>query len=210
MVAAAMSLSCVIVEDQTMFLQMLHSMLQGMPDLRVVDTAQSEEQGITAVEKHRPDILVVDLNLPDGNRLKVARRLVVLRPDARLVVLSGEASTFVCPAGLRKQVHAVLDKTQAFDELAAVMKTLLPKARGGSVSAVRDGDIRGRLSAREYEIFLLIGRGLMSKEIGEKLFISPQTVQAHRRKIAEKLGTAGPELVQLAFKHYHQTMGVRA
>ena len=49
----------------------------------------------------------------------------------------------------------------------------------------------------------------MSKEIGEKLGISPLTVQTHRRKIAEKLGTAGPELVQLALKHYQATFGAR-
>ena len=48
-----MSLSCVIVEDQTMFLQMLHNMLRAVPDLRVVATAQNEEQGIIAVEEHR-------------------------------------------------------------------------------------------------------------------------------------------------------------
>lgn len=204
-----MSLRCVIVEDQTMFLQMLHSMLRGVPDLHVVATARDEREGIAAVEAHRPDILLLDLHLPDGNGLKVGRRLVALRPDARIVILSGEASTFVCPSGLQKHVHAILDKTQAFDELADALKTLLPKARGGS-SSVRGGEVRSHLSEREHEIFLLIGRGLMSKEIGEKLFISPQTVQAHRRKIAEKLGTAGPELVQLAFKHYHETMGTRS
>lgn len=205
-----MSLSCVIVEDQTMFLQMLHSMLQGVPDLRVVATAQTEARGIAAVEEHRPDLLVLDLHLPDGDGLKVARRLATVQPAARIIILSGEASTFVCPTALQKQVHAVLDKTQAFDELDAALKTLLPKARGGSSSISRDRDIRAKLSAREYEIFLLIGRGLMSKEVGEKLDISTQTVQVHRRKIAEKLGTAGPELVQLAFKHYHATMGTRA
>ena len=204
-----MSLKCVIVEDQTMFRQMLHNMLQGTPDLRVVAAAASEAEGIKACERHRPDLLVLDLALPDGSGVKVARRLAKLNPAAKTVILSGEASTFVCPAELRQSVHAILDKTQAFDDLADELKALLPKARGGSTSA-RSKDVRDRLSEREYQIFLLVGRGLMSKEIGEKLFISPQTVQAHRRKMAEKLGTTGSEFVQLAIKHYQATLGSRA
>ena len=203
-----MSLKCVIVEDQTMFRQMLHNMLQGTPDLRVVAAAASEGEGIKACERHRPDLLVLDLALPDGSGVKVARRLAKLNPAAKTVILSGEASTFVCPAELRQSVHAILDKTQAFDDLADELKALLPKARGGSSSA-RSKDVRDRLSEREYQIFLLVGRGLMSKEIGEKLFISPQTVQAHRRKMAEKLGTSGSEFVQLAIKHYQSTLGSR-
>ena len=204
-----MSLKCVIVEDQTMFRQMLHNMLQGTPDLRVVAAAASEAEGIKACERHRPDLLVLDLALPDGSGVKVARRLAKLNPAAKTVILSGEASTFVCPAELRQSVHAILDKTQAFDDLADELKALLPKARGGSTSA-RSKDVRDRLSEREYQIFLLVGRGLMSKEIGEKLFISPQTVQAHRRKMAEKLGTTGSEFTQLAIKHYQSTLGGKA
>lgn len=203
-----MSLQCVIVEDQTMFLQMLHNMLQAVPDLRVVATARSEAEGIAAVERHRPDLLVLDLALPDGSGVEVARRLAALRPESKSIVLSGEASTFICPSALQSHIHAVLDKTQAFDDLAGELKALLPRARGGSHSG-KTVPLRDLLSAREYEIFVLIGRGLMSKEIGEKLFISPQTVQTHRRKIAEKLGTTGPELVQAALKHYHETLGPR-
>ena len=75
---------------------------------------------------------------------------------------------------------------------------------------MRRKDVRERLSEREYEIFLLIGRGLMSKDIGEKLCISPQTVQAHRRNMAEKLGTTGTELVQQALRHYHATLGAKS
>jgi DNA-binding NarL/FixJ family response regulator len=203
-----MSLRCVIVEDQTMFLQLLHGMLAAFPELQVVATARSKREGQEACERHRPDILVLDLNLPDGNGVKVASLLARLNPAAKIIILSGEASTFVCPAGLNERIHAVLDKTQAFDDLATELKTLLPRARGGSSSARGQG-VRERLSEREYEIFLLIGRGLMSKEIGEKLDISPQTVQTHRKKIGEKLGTAGPELAQLALKHYHTTMGAK-
>ncbi len=203
-----MGLSCVIVEDQTMFRQMLHNMLQGTPGLRVSAAAASAAEGIRACERHQPDLLVLDLALPDGSGVDVARRLARTNPAARIIILSGEASTFVCPADLRDAVHAVLDKTQAFDDLAAELKTLLPKARGGSSSA-RNHEVRDRLSEREYEIFLLVGRGLLSKEVGEKLHISPQTVQTHRRKMAEKLGTTGAEFVQLAIKHYQSTMGAR-
>jgi len=204
-----MSLQCVIVEDQTMFRQMLHNMLSGVPDMKVVATAASVDEGVRACKRHKPELLVLDLALPDGHGVDVARGLAAANPSAKIVILSGEASTFVCPADLRDSVHAVLDKTQAFDDLAAELKVLLPRARGGS-SSVRNNEVRDRLSEREYEIFLLIGRGLISKEIGEKLFISPQTVQAHRRKIAGKLGTTGFELVQVAIKHYQSTLGGKA
>ena len=203
-----MSVNCVIVEDQTMFRQMLHNMLNGTPGLRVVASATSETGGISACERHKPDLLILDLALPDGTGVKVARSLAEVNPAAKIIILSGEASTFVCPSDLQSVVHAVLDKTQAFDDLAEELKTFLPKARGGS-SSVRPNDVHACLSEREYEIFLLVGRGLMSKEIGEKLFISPQTVQSHRRKMGEKLGTTGSEFLQLAIKHYQSTLGAR-
>ena len=204
-----MSLSCVIVEDQTMFLQMLHSMLQGIPQLKVAATARTKAEAIAACEAHRPDLLVLDLALPDGEGISVARKLAGIKAHAKTIILSGEANTFVCPADLQSHVHAVLDKTQAFDDLAEELKALLPTGRRGSSSA-RSKDVRERLSEREYEIFLLVGRGLMSKEIGDKLCISPQTVQAHRRNMAEKLGTTGSEFVQLAIKYYQSTLGSKS
>ena len=201
-----MNLNCVIVEDQLMFLQMLNTMLQGMPRLRVVGTARTEAEGLAACEKHQPDLLVLDLTLPDGNGINVAHQLARLKPSAKTIVLSGEASTFICPASLDQHIHAVLDKTQAFDDLAEELKELLPK-RTSRARTVADRDPRQKLSARELEIFLLIGSGLLSKEIASQLDLSTHTIQAHRKNIADKLGTTGPELGQLAVKHYHETLG---
>jgi DNA-binding NarL/FixJ family response regulator len=203
-----MSLTCVIVEDQTMFLQMLHNMLQAMPNLKVVATARTKAEGIAACEKHRPDLLVLDLALPDGEGVAVARQLAKLNPSAKTLILSGEASTFVCPVDLQPQVHAVLDKTQAFDALAEEIKTLVPRTRTNARPA-RRGDIREMLTPREYEIFRLMGRGLQSKEIGEALGITPLTVQSHRKNIALKLGTTGNGLTQQALRHYHATLGAK-
>jgi len=201
-----LNLDCVIVEDQLMFLQMLNTMLQGMPRLRVVGTARTEAEGLAACEKHQPDLLVLDLTLPDGNGINVAHQLARLKPSAKTIVLSGEASTFICPASLDQHIHAVLDKTQAFDDLAEELKELLPK-RTSRARTVADRDPRQKLSARELEIFLLIGSGLLSKEIASQLDLSTHTIQAHRKNIADKLGTTGPELGQLAVKHYHETLG---
>ena len=194
-----MNLKCVIVEDQTMFLQMLHNMLEAIPQLTVVATARTKADATVACEKLRPDLLVLDIALPDGEGITVARRLSKLNASAKTIVLSGEASTFVCPADLQLHVHAVLDKTQAFDALAEEIKALLPRNRGDN--------FRGELTPREKEIFRLIGHGLQSKEIAGALGISVLTVQSHRKKIAEKLGTNGAELMQRALRHYHATLG---
>ena len=157
-----MSLTCVIVEDQTMFLQMLHNMLEAMPQLKVAATARSKAEAIAACEEHLPDLLVLDLALPDGEGIAVARKLSKLKLSSRTIILSGEANTFVCPADLQSHVHAVLDKMQAFDSLAEEVKSLMPRARPTAGSA-RNGDIREMLTPREYEIFRLIGRCIRSK-----------------------------------------------
>lgn len=203
-----MSLTCVIVEDQTMFLQMLHNMLQAMPQLTVAATARTKAEAVAACEEHQPDLLVLDLALPDGNGIAVARILAKLKPSSKTVILSGEANTFVCPADLQSHVHAVLDKMQAFDSLAEEIKSLLSRTRPNA-APVRRGEARETLSPREYEIFRLMGRGMLSKEIGDALGITPLTVQSHRKKIAQKLGTNGHELVQQALRHYHATLGAK-
>lgn len=203
-----MSLTCVIVEDQTMFLQMLHNMLEAMPQLKVAATARSKAEAIAACEEHLPDLLVLDLALPDGEGIAVARKLSKLNPSSKTIILSGEANTFVCPADLQSHVHAVLDKMQAFDSLAEEVKSLMPRARPTAGSA-RNGDIREMLTPREYEIFRLIGRGMLSKEIGDTIGITPLTVQSHRKNIAQKLGTTGNQLTQQALRHYHATLGAK-
>jgi DNA-binding NarL/FixJ family response regulator len=201
-----MTLTCVIVEDQTMFLQMLHNMLEATPQLKVAATARNKTEAIAACETHRPDLLVLDLALPDGDGIAVARKLSELKPSSKTIILSGEANTFVCPADLQSHVHAVLDKMQAFDSLVDEIKLLFPRTRPNAAPA-RRGDVREALTSREYEIFRLMGRGMLSKEIGDTLGISPLTVQSHRKTIAAKLGTTGNELVQQAIRHHEKSLG---
>lgn len=194
---------CVIVEDQRMFTQLLVTMLRVNPglDLQIVATAETAAEGIAACEKHRPDLLLLDLALGGERGEPVAERLLEVVPEARVIVLSAHAATFVCPASLTRAVHAVIDKTDAFDRLQG----MLAKLAGGvprAAPAARDGLVE-RLSHREQEVLVLIGQGLRSEDIAVKLGISRNTVQSHRKKIAIKLGTEGAELSRYAF-HYWQ------
>lgn len=207
-----MSKHCVIIEDHLMFLQLVSSMLKVIPGLVLDGTAVNLKDGIEACERYRPDLLLVDLALPDGPGMDAARRLIEIKPEARFIVLSGETGSFVCPENLRHAVFAILNKSEAFDVVEKVINRYL-REQGVQSHEERGGGTAGHadlpLSPREREVFLLIGRGLLTKEIGDQLGISPQTVQDHRKRIARKLGTVGPELTKEAFRYYHETMGAQ-
>jgi DNA-binding NarL/FixJ family response regulator len=187
-------ITCVLVEDQGLFLEMLRGMISMRGGLRIVASALSVAEGRAVVDKHQPDLLLLDLDLPDGSGLEVAQRLLEKNPEARVVVVSGHAAAFVCPPWLRENLQAVISKNDTFaalrgelDEILSPTRTKL-RPRTGKNITTKD------LSAREAEIFALIGEGLTSKEIGTRLHLSEHTIQAHRKRIAFKLGTTGSEL----------------
>ena len=108
-----------------MFLQMLQGMLRSLPNFIVVGSACSEPDGIEACNQHQPDLLLLNLSLRKGHGLPVARHLSAIKPSSRTIILSRKASTFVCPADLKNHFLAVLDETQAFDDLTVELRTLL-------------------------------------------------------------------------------------
>jgi DNA-binding NarL/FixJ family response regulator len=193
----------VVVEDQVMFLQLLVAMLRGHECLDVVGTALTVAEGRAVCLQQHPDVLILDLALPDGRGLEVAETLLEVAPAARVIVLSGEASSFVCPAPLRGMVHAVVDKTRAYgtlsQEIGELYRQRLTKVGEAEVPATDTPPPPSRrLTRREEEIFALIGHGRSNREIAAQLHLSQHTVETHRKNIVAKLGVSGPELVRLA------------
>jgi DNA-binding NarL/FixJ family response regulator len=94
----------VLVEDQTLFLELLSQVLQLQPGLKIVARAQTVAEGLAACKIHKPDLLILDLELPDGEGLEVARALMRWNPSAKVIVLSGHASTFFLP-GENREIH---------------------------------------------------------------------------------------------------------
>ena len=193
-----MACRCLIVEDEIMFSQMLAGMLRGIPGLEVAGIAHSREDALRACRELKPDLLVLDLALPDGEGIDVARALARTNPRSHTIILSGQAATFVLPAGLRTHIHAVVDKTKAYSVLQREVLQLL----AASSEAPAQADPEAVLSSRELQVFRELGLGLMNKQIAARLGISTATVAIHRKRIANKLGTRGLELVRLATLHH--------
>lgn len=186
-----------------MFLQLLVAMLRGQEGLDIVGTALTVAEGRAVCLQQHPDVLILDLALPDGRGLEVAQTLLEVVPAARVIVLSGEASSFVCPAPLRGMVHAVVDKTRAYgtlsQEIAELCRHRLAQGSAAEAAVLETLPLPSRrLTQREGEIFALIGCGRSNREIAAHLHLSQRTVETHRKNIVAKLGVSGPELVRLA------------
>lgn len=194
-------MKCVLVEDEVMFAQMLAAMLQSVRGLEIVASVHTVEAGMAACQEHQPDVLILDLGLPDGEGLQVASEAAHVRPDTRIIILSSQAASFVAPAALNHCVHAVVDKAHAY---AVLQRELLALMRDGFSSPAQPEEV---LTAREQEVFHLMGRGLMSKEIASELGIATETVSLHRKKIAAKLRVHGAELVRFAALHQSAPQG---
>ncbi|MGI9176234.1 MAG: response regulator transcription factor [Pirellulales bacterium] len=198
--AATGPLRCVIVEDQSMFLELLAAMIRIHGGTRIVAQARDVASGCAACEEQRPDVLILDLALPDGDGLEVARRFIECHPAGRVIVVSGQASEFVCPDWLNDTIQAVISKNDAFESLRRELDELTGIAPRGAEKETDDFSAKP-LTEREAEVFRLIGDGLSTRAIAEVLGLSEHTIQTHRKRMAAKMGTSGDELTRRAIAH---------
>lgn len=179
-----------------MFLELLEGMLSMRGGLEIVGRAGTVADGIAACGHHAPDLLLLDLALPDGDGLDVARVFLERNPRGRVIVVTGHASSFVCPAWLNASLQAVISKNDTFQSLRAELDELLASAAEGEAEDASPGATS--LTKREAEVFSLMGEGLSSQVIAARLGLSVHTVLTHRKRLAKKLGTRGLELVTRA------------
>jgi DNA-binding NarL/FixJ family response regulator len=194
-----MVLRCLIVDDHVMFGQLLSTMLAPMSDLKVIGMAHTCQEGLELSQTCKPDLLILDLNLPDGSGCSVAHGALKANPDIRVLVLSAAASSFACPPELQSRVLEVIDKTDPFTSLtAALIRVILDHSPGKLHGRLASIDPMTRLTPRQQDVFRLIGTGVATKEIARTLELEKTTVETHRKEIARRLGVSGAELVRLA------------
>ena len=172
----------------------------SIPGLEVVQEVDSAPALVAACEERRPDVAVLDLSFPEG--LEVVRELTERRLAGAVVVLTDRTDGPVVLEALRLGVQAYLVKASALGSVGRQIERVLRGERvispelervavaelGRFAQLAREGtQVRARLTPREHEILVLLGRGYTMQQIATRLGISPRTVETHVGKLYRKL-----------------------
>jgi DNA-binding NarL/FixJ family response regulator len=210
-----MRLNILLVDDHRMFREGLRLMIgREFPDASVVGEADTVADALRCARELRPDLVVMDIHLPDGSGLEASRQILAEIPAARIVVLSAEPSLQYVREALRTGVSGYLLKSNAPEELPrairAVMAGNLHLCTEAGRAALEDYKTtlvragtpqRAVPSERELQVLRLIGEGLRTKEIADRLHVGVKTAETYRRRLLHKLGCNGTaELVRHAIR----------
>lgn len=202
-----------LVDDHGVLRAGLRALLDGEADMEVVGEAGSGEEGLEKVAELTPDIVVMDLSMPGIGGLDATGRIAELEQDTRVLVLTMHAEDEYLLPVLEAGGSGYVRKTSADEDLVRAIRTvargevfLYPSAaklllRGYKGKEEGGEDPLEALSDRERDVLGMTAEGYSSREIGEKLFISPKTVDTYRSRIMKKLNlTHRSELVRFALE----------
>lgn len=213
-----------VADDHPIVREGLRRLLELEPDIRVVAEADSGRAVLEQFEEIRPDVLLLDLKMPDIDGLEVLQRLRPIKGDTKILVLTAsedknewvQAMKLECsgivvkqtpPELIVKSIRKVHEGEIWLDShtTAAVMRQFAAPEDGGAAAVSRSRS-RVPLSAREREIVALVAQGYRNREMAEKLFISEQTVKNHLHNIFDKLGVS--DRLELALYAIHKGLHV--
>ncbi len=192
-----MNIRVLLVEDHRMVREALCGVLNQVSDIEVVGEAGDAHSALEQAAALKPDVVVLDIRLPDLNGIEVAARLRDAGNKAKVVALSGFSDKRFVTAMLQSGASAYVTKSAAGTELVRAIRAVAadqgyfsPEIAAALVSELRDGSPGEAqpLARREREVLRLIAEGLRSPGIADKLHVSLATVEVHRRNIMRKLG----------------------
>jgi two-component system NarL family response regulator len=202
-----MPIRVVLAEDQRLVQEALAAVLGRDPQMQVVGTAANGREAIELVLARRPDVLVLDIGLPQIDGIRVARTLRERVAEMRIVALSMHNEAHYVHEMLDAGAVAYVDKYSALEELGRAVRSAvqgrpyLSRAVAEAVELTVPGLEPRTLSAREREVLALLAAGRRSREIAAQLALSPYTVEVHRRNIMRKLQLHGvAELTRYAVR----------
>lgn len=196
-----------IVDDHPMVAEGIQSILESYDDIEVVGTLNGGRAVIEALDTLNPDVILMDLNMPDLGGLSATEIVLERRPGTRIVILSMHDSPEYISTALNHGAMGYLLKDVPTDEIKLAIDTVMRGERylctgaQGSLTP-KDGGMRETLTGREQTILLQLAQGQSNKEVALTLDISVRTVETHRKNIKRKLGissTAG--LTRYALEH---------
>lgn len=184
-----------VVEDHPLTADGVRALLEAAGGIVIVAHAVSGAEALVQAQSTKPDVVIVDLNLPDMSGLKVIEALAADHPHVRAVVLTMHEEEEYIPRALRAGARGyVLKSANSADLITAVRNVHDGQCHFPGEMAVAilrdyqaDTAVKPRLTKREAEVLRLIAQGRLNKEIAEALFISVRTVETYRGRLMKKL-----------------------
>jgi two-component system response regulator NreC len=205
----------VLADDHNIIRSGLRLLLERQPDFKVVAEAADGRQAVQLVAKHHPDVVILDIGMPELNGIEATRQIVAQESHPNVVILSMHSDESYVLRALKAGARAYILKNAAEADLIRAVQAV---SEGKSffspviskmlledyVRQVREKEVEDSydlLTPREREILQLIAEGKTNKEIATILGLSPHTIETHRGNILEKLNLHSvPELILYAVR----------
>jgi len=194
-----MHIKILLADDHKIVRDGLRAMISGHSDMEVVAEAENGRAAVTLAKQLAPDIVIMDISMPDLNGIEAARHIIADAPRVRIIALSMHSDSHYVKELFKAGASGYLLKDCAFEELANAIHTvaadqiyLSPRISHVVIHdylnkvTTEKNSVFSVLTAREREVLQLLAEGKTTKEIAFTLDLSTKTVEAHRQKIMEK------------------------
>jgi len=201
-----------IVDDHPLMREGLAAWINQQSDMEICGQADSVSSALAEIRTNCPDLVIVDIQLAESNGLDLVKEIQVRSPNTRAIVMSAFDESLYAERALRAGALGYVNKRQMQGEVIDAIRTVATGHRYLSKTMTQqllEQAVKGkkqdeqdpvtRLSDRELEVFQLIGQGLSTSAIAQRLYLSVHTIDTHREKIRHKLGVKnGNELMMRA------------
>lgn len=192
----------VIVDDHTLFRKGLKAIIGTNNGFEITGEAGNAADGLLLAGETKPDIMIIDITLPDKDGIKLTREIRLKFPEIKIMIVSMHSKTDYIVEAFRAGALSYIVKDSATENLISGLRSVSEGVHYIDNSIAKDvifglqdadykkkkkEDAYGCLTNREQQVFRLLVEGALVKEIAEKLFISPKTVENHRGNIMKKL-----------------------
>jgi DNA-binding NarL/FixJ family response regulator len=195
-----MAIRIMLVDDHKMIRDGLRSLIAKQSNMEVIGEAADGQVAVQTAKKLFPDIVVIDIGMPELNGMEATKRITALEGKPKVIGLSMHADRRYVAQMLKAGASGYILKDSAFEELVRAIETvakgktyLSPQVASTVVTEFRrtakadDGSVFSLLTDREREVLQQISEGCATKEIASSLGVSVKTIETHRRQIMEKL-----------------------
>lgn len=212
-----MNYSVLIIDDHPLFSRGLSQLIETQKDYKVTGIAKDHDEAIKMLNELSPDLAIVDLNLGQEDGLELIKDILALKPQTKILVLSMHDERYYADRALKAGAKGYIMKEEAESNVSTAINTVMQgkiylseaeQKRHDELALNKNSnnnsepiDLVATLSDRQLQIFTLLGKGLGTVEIAEKLKLSIKTIDTHKENMKEKLNCeSAAELRKMAIE----------